>query len=289
MIIDNINQLTAESRVWACMYQRPTNHQITHRQPPIEGIVAYAKNEELHNSMKRRNGLSPRYFIPFKKGTQEPDWSKGVKINNRKYATTEEDCWRIYNQDIAETINHHTEQIEHLRKEKNLHIPLNRQTILTKIQITGNPPKSEYTILEPTEYQTLNRTANQEMTKLKTKYPDKIKLERNEPCIKLLQIKQNKHVDTYIWTLTPMQTNQIMVHTPHGIIGAQIEADPEYPGISLLYKEPGTGEPGAIMEYNPVRKQIQMRTYSRQHPDDEPDTIYEITEQEEPDICPSKN
>ena len=57
--------------------------------------------------------------------------------------------------------------------------------------------------------------------------------------------------------------------TPLGVISAAEIPDEEYPGIALLFK--GTsGEPGAIMEYNPNQENVMLRVYNRENPDDEP-------------------
>lgn len=67
---------------------------------------------------------------------------------------------------------------------------------------------------------------------------------------------------------------KLTVKTPIGNIEARIMPDEEYPGIALVFAEKGTGEPGAIMEYHPHKRQIQMMVYSADDPDGDPAEVY---------------
>lgn len=60
----------------------------------------------------------------------------------------------------------------------------------------------------------------------------------------------------------------LSVPTEAGKIHAKILPDKEYPGIALLLDTPG--EPGAIMEYDPYKKIVQMRVYGKEDPDGDP-------------------
>jgi hypothetical protein len=70
---------------------------------------------------------------------------------------------------------------------------------------------------------------------------------------------------------------KIQVETPAGKIVAKISPDTEYPGICLYVDEFGSGEPGAIMEYDPNCNQIKMRVYSMDDPGGDPVCIYPMT------------
>lgn len=76
-------------------------------------------------------------------------------------------------------------------------------------------------------------------------------------------------------------TEKIQVKTPKGTIEAKVIQDREYPGIALCYAEPGTGEPGAIMEYTPTHDDVVMRVYDVPHADDEPRMIVSMTQDKE--------
>ena len=84
--------------------------------------------------------------------------------------------------------------------------------------------------------------------------------------------------DFYEEVLKRFVSGSISVSTSKGTVSAQIMPDNEYIGIGLFFKEPGTGEPGAIMEYNPDANAIQLRVWSKDNPDGDPDTIYQMTE-----------
>lgn len=71
-----------------------------------------------------------------------------------------------------------------------------------------------------------------------------------------------------------MDNNKLIVETPIGAVEARVMPDDEYPGIALVFAEKGSGEPGAIMEYDPYKKAIQMRVYSAEEPDDEPAAVF---------------
>ena len=73
-------------------------------------------------------------------------------------------------------------------------------------------------------------------------------------------------------------SNTISVQTPKGEIAASIMPDDEYIGICLSLKVPGSGEPGAIMEYHPEAGQIQMRVWTKEDPDGDPSCVFQMTE-----------
>lgn len=74
---------------------------------------------------------------------------------------------------------------------------------------------------------------------------------------------------------------KIQVKTPKGTIEARLIPDREYPGIELCYAEPGTGEPGAVMEYTPTHDDVVMRVYDVPHADDDPRMIVSMTQDKE--------
>lgn len=75
-----------------------------------------------------------------------------------------------------------------------------------------------------------------------------------------------------IWEGRIMQSKSrsFSVVTQKGTITARESFDDDYPGIYLIYSEPGTGEPGALMEYDPMNDAIMLRVWDRQHVDGDP-------------------
>lgn len=73
-------------------------------------------------------------------------------------------------------------------------------------------------------------------------------------------------------------TPTITVNTPIGKIEARQIPDNEFPGILLCYAEEGCGEPGAIMEYDTIINRIIMRVYSKEDPDGDPESVYEMND-----------
>ena len=71
---------------------------------------------------------------------------------------------------------------------------------------------------------------------------------------------------------------QIRVKTPHGVIRASSMNDMEYPGIELSLETNGNGEPGAIMEYSPVKDCVILRVYGINDPDGDPSEIFSMSE-----------
>lgn len=66
----------------------------------------------------------------------------------------------------------------------------------------------------------------------------------------------------------------IRVETPHGVIRALKIPDNEYPGISLELVTKDHGEPGAIMEFNPNTRSVNLRVYGKNDPDGDPIDIF---------------
>lgn len=78
------------------------------------------------------------------------------------------------------------------------------------------------------------------------------------------------------------ELSELHVPTPAGPILAKVLPDSEYPGILVCNDSPGEGQPGAILEYSPTaegdkKSLMQLRVYGREHPDDDPVAIYEMS------------
>lgn len=71
---------------------------------------------------------------------------------------------------------------------------------------------------------------------------------------------------------------RLRVETPKGIIEAREIPDKDFPGISLCYAEPETGEPGAILEYTPKYDDVVLWVYDVPHADDDPLAAFSMTE-----------
>ena len=66
------------------------------------------------------------------------------------------------------------------------------------------------------------------------------------------------------------------ISTPKGDIIAKIIPDKEYPGIGVFFNAPG--EPGAIVEYDPLKDSIQIRIYGKEDPGGDPISIMELSD-----------
>lgn len=67
----------------------------------------------------------------------------------------------------------------------------------------------------------------------------------------------------------------LTVKTPIGKIFAKEIPDKEFPGIALLYDN--AGQPGAIMDYDPEKKSIQVRVYDAADPEGDPITVIKMS------------
>lgn len=95
-------------KVWAYACELPrTNRGLKFSSKPVYGVLSNSKAEDNFNQ-----GKKAMYFIPFKKGTEIPDWGKGVERMSRDYATTEQEAIEDYNRKVNEAINKLTEIYE---------------------------------------------------------------------------------------------------------------------------------------------------------------------------------
>lgn len=109
--------------VWACAFSYSSNKEgKKYYQKPVKGILVdypYKNDEEYHNlKNKRKSYTDYRYFVPFKKNTNKPAWSKCVSIFSRMLADTEKECIKMYNDAVQKAIDWHSQEIENLKKEK---------------------------------------------------------------------------------------------------------------------------------------------------------------------------
>lgn len=74
---------------------------------------------------------------------------------------------------------------------------------------------------------------------------------------------------------TPTVEN-LSINTPVGDITAQVIPDKEYPGIGLFFNSPG--QPGVIMEYDPIKDHIQIRIYGKEDPEGDPVSIMRLSD-----------
>lgn len=114
--------------VWATAYEYSSDKASLHlHQLPVKGIAAYARHPDTIPTVsgtpagqdKPGIGFDPnrnaRYFVPFKKGTTEPAWSRVVSIRSRDLATTEDEAKEQYNMRIRQYIEWHEDRIATLR------------------------------------------------------------------------------------------------------------------------------------------------------------------------------
>ena len=69
---------------------------------------------------------------------------------------------------------------------------------------------------------------------------------------------------------------KLNISTPKGNIVAKIVPDKEYPGIGVFFNAPG--EPGVIMEYDPLNDCIQLRIYGKEDSEGDPVSIMRLSD-----------
>lgn len=60
------------------------------------------------------------------------------------------------------------------------------------------------------------------------------------------------------------------VETKRGLMEVTVVNEEEYTGIALLYKEPGNGEPGAVMVCQNDTGDVSLAVYAKDRPEDDP-------------------
>ena len=117
------NNLGVGDTVWACAYvYTSTKENKGLHQHPILGVLSHTKYEDTMQQFLDKNKYKPNFFIPFKKNAKSLTYdnlqfSKAVRVESRRYATTEEECKELYNKAIQSNINWHTMEIEKLKKD----------------------------------------------------------------------------------------------------------------------------------------------------------------------------
>jgi hypothetical protein len=77
---------------------------------------------------------------------------------------------------------------------------------------------------------------------------------------------------------------KISIKTPLGEIFATPIPDQEYPGIFLGFSQNSEGgEPGVILEYDPLKNCIQARVYGPNDPDGDPMDIFQMSLDSKPE------
>lgn len=131
----DVNQMLCGQIVWACGFEENNfKTSMLYMAKPVCGILTdkkkphYIANPALENepwnlTLKDTNDPTPhfyanvpRYFVPFKKGTMEPAWSKAVGLYSRICAATEKDCYTLYLAQIDRCMDWHKQRTDTLLK-----------------------------------------------------------------------------------------------------------------------------------------------------------------------------
>lgn len=119
------NYLSVGDKVWGYHYRHSENKEgVVLKQVPVFGVITAGDTEAYHNRMLEimekenisRNKFA-QFFTPFKKNGKGLAWSKSVRFNSRKYAETEEDAIKLYNDLIRQAIKWHQDEILRLQEE----------------------------------------------------------------------------------------------------------------------------------------------------------------------------
>lgn len=122
MIIDGYAEVkeifNIEDEVWACDFKYAHDKESKHLyQKPVLGKLMAGRTEELHKRCVASGTATVKYFVPFKKNGTELAWSKAVTVYSRKYATSKQECIKMFNELIESDIKWHENEIKALKKE----------------------------------------------------------------------------------------------------------------------------------------------------------------------------
>lgn len=123
--------------IWACCW-KPTQDLYTEvmHQKPIKGMLAAGKTLQLHQEAMMHDDIENipcAYFVPYKiehnasysnPFKNELDWNRAVKTENRRFATTEEDCYILYAQILNAAIDTYKQDIDRVTRHHNQMIRL---------------------------------------------------------------------------------------------------------------------------------------------------------------------
>lgn len=102
--------------IWACAYEyNGTKECKLYFQEPVFGMLSNGNNSYWHEESMRKGRATPSYFVPYKKNSTEPAWSKAVSISARIFAKTREECVELFNSIIRDNIRWHEEEIRNLQ------------------------------------------------------------------------------------------------------------------------------------------------------------------------------
>lgn len=101
--------------IWGCNFE-PTSVKESKKYfcKPTKGMLTInddLETEQGDNPTHDGFYTAPRYFVPFKKNAKDCNledlaWSKAVKLRFRRYADTEDECIKIYNDLIMQNARH---------------------------------------------------------------------------------------------------------------------------------------------------------------------------------------
>lgn len=99
--------------VWASAFKYTHDKTGKHlHQRPIKGMLAAGpKPADQDWAMARHPCPQATHFVPFKKGTSEPAWSRAVTLYARMFADTEAEATELYDGAIQDAIAWHEDQI----------------------------------------------------------------------------------------------------------------------------------------------------------------------------------
>lgn len=102
---ENYDWVTCGMHVWASAFRLTENKaSLSLRQEPVPGIAAYSQYEiatgpEIPGKPgtgRDMSGMAARWFVPFKKNSEDPAWSKAVRIESRDIASTRAEAEEMY-------------------------------------------------------------------------------------------------------------------------------------------------------------------------------------------------
>lgn len=100
--------LKVGDKVWACAFDlnRPRTG-FAYFQKPVYGMIRGRKLKgKTSDISKKEAAMGARYFVPFKKdSTTDLAWSKAINVDSRRYASSEEECVKLFNKFVGKNVN----------------------------------------------------------------------------------------------------------------------------------------------------------------------------------------
>ena len=109
--------------IWACAFSFNSNKETKALyQKPVRGQIVAGRTESQNKDIIKRCGGEKNatmcYFVPYSKNNTSLAWYKCVNIDSRVYATTYDECVKMYNSMVQSCIEWHNATAKKLEDYK---------------------------------------------------------------------------------------------------------------------------------------------------------------------------